>query len=552
MPTTTVVPTVRVDRKQLLAALARINGVIPKRSMKPILEGVRLKAERGDLDLTATDQNISLVTRLLVDGDLSACVVHAGELTRRLKTGKADTCEIQLDEKDGALVLNGGRVEHRISTMDLAEFPPMTASPRGATWHAAGEEFRDALAITLRAAATETTRYAINGVLLECGKETARLVATDGRRMVVADLDQQEGKFHGQVLLPGAAATLVGKLIGKSNGKKEVEAVTVSIDLQVNGDGEKAPAAIHVAGPDWSVSFAEIEGCFPNYRDVLPKSHSKFVVDRRAFVETLGEVAVATSLEAKGVRLDLSAESVRISTNSITNGEASGTVGVEFIGGGDDHIIAGFNPSFLLDAFESLPDDRVVIDVAQNRLTKHDGKVTGSPALIHGHNSGTTRWVVMSLNLDLEPSRETLGSNYESKDGGDSTATASSEVQAAVKREQPVTPASEPTSASTESPRRRRRRVEHTWPEIGTRLDGEFMGERYAVLVIAAPKLKAGCALQIINGPAFGRTFNSMSAAMLAATAKQRRRLGQRTSTKGLAKSGWDFWRPVEAKRMSA
>ena len=47
----------------------------------------------------------------------------------------------------------------------------------------------------------------------------------------------------------------------------------------------------------------------------------------------------------------------------------------------------------------------------------------------------------------------------------------------------------------------RRRQTEHVWPEIDTRVDGRFQGETYAALVVAAPELKAGRALQVINGP---------------------------------------------------
>ena len=94
------------------------------------------------------------------------------------------------------------------------------------------------------------------------------------------------------------------------------------------------------------------------------------------------------------------------------------------------------------------------------------------------------------------------------------------------------------TVAADQATPQRRHKVEHVWPEIGTRLDGEFMGESYAVLVVVAPKLKSGRALQLINSPVMGQTFNSMTAAMLAATAAQRRKLGQGKSKKGLPKSG--------------
>jgi hypothetical protein len=72
--------------------------------------------------------------------------------------------------------------------------------------------------------------------------------------------------------------------------------------------------------------------------------------------------------------------------------------------------------------------------------------------------------------------------------------------------------------------------------------DGQFGGETYAALVVAAPKLKSGRALQIINGPALGRVLNSMTAAMVAATAGQRQKLGMGKGKKGLPASGWDFW----------
>ena len=61
--------------------------------------------------------------------------------------------------------------------------------------------------------AKETTRYAINGVLLEV-KNGARLVATDGRRLVVTDLDQAE-IVDGEIaaILAPRLCKLVGKLV---------------------------------------------------------------------------------------------------------------------------------------------------------------------------------------------------------------------------------------------------------------------------------------------------------------------------------------------------
>jgi hypothetical protein len=357
--------------------------------------------------------------------------------------------------------------------------------------------------------------------------------------LVVAELDQHEGPFEGQVILPGTAATLIRKLIGRN----DIDYVKLFIQANTDADGKKQPADLCVAGPDWILWFKEVEGHFPLYRDVVPRSHSRFVVDRRGFIDTVGEVAISTDVERKGVRLDLTADSVRVSARGAEGGESTGTVDAEFIGGGDDRIISGFNPEFLLDACKTLADDRVVIDVEQNHHSRPEGTVIGRPGLIYGADSPRIRWLLMPLNLGLPASRETLGSNFSTDE----------KAKPAKAEAPPASPQpTATTSSSQDVPSRRRQKVDHPWPEIGTRMDGQFLGETYAALMVAAPKLKSGRALQVINGPAFGQTFRSMTAAMLAVTAKQRQKLGQGTSKKGLPKSGWDFWHEPSAKRLSA
>ncbi|MBU0717762.1 MAG: hypothetical protein KJ749_05885, partial [Planctomycetes bacterium] len=68
-------------------------------------------------------------------------------------------------------------------------------------------ELHDALAVTSCAMARDATRYAITGVLLESDSTGVRLVATDGRRLVSADLQQVDTKFQGRVIVRSGAVT---------------------------------------------------------------------------------------------------------------------------------------------------------------------------------------------------------------------------------------------------------------------------------------------------------------------------------------------------------
>jgi DNA polymerase III subunit beta len=398
-----------VDRKQLLAALRRVGWVVPRRTVQPILKAVRLATSGGVLRLSGTDLEVSLTVTVNAEGRLPPSLVDGAEFTRRVSAGKADGCSLALDATGGTLTINGGRVEHRLPTLDVREYPPVPVEPEGDAWRAEAQEFRRSLAVALLAAATEeNTRYAVNGVLLEADRNGSRLVATDGRRLVVVELNRRKGPFRGQVILPRHVATLTGKLIGPQGDG------LVEVFIKPHPDG--APADLCVTGPDWRLFAKAVEGLFPAYRDVIPPSHSRFIVNRSELLEILHEVALPTDEDATSVRFDLRADGIRLSAGSAAAGESSGVVPAEFAGGGDDRIITAFRPGYVADALKLLPGERLVIDVEQNQHRPADRWVSGRPAVLQSVESSVIRWLLMPVALDLPPSRETLGSHFNLND----------------------------------------------------------------------------------------------------------------------------------------
>ena len=79
--------------------------------------------------------------------------------------------------------------------------------------------------------------------------------------------------------------------------------------------------------------------------------------------------------------------------------------------GGDSTIHTAFNAEFLLDAFNAIEGDRVVIDVGQNTYSC-SRSVIGKAALLYAEHQPNTHWVLMPVNAGLEATRENLGSNY--------------------------------------------------------------------------------------------------------------------------------------------
>jgi DNA polymerase III sliding clamp (beta) subunit (PCNA family) len=122
---------VTLDRKSFIQALDRARLVVAARSCKPILACVRLEIAAGVLTVQATDLDISLMLQLPAEGELAPTVVPCSELITRLKAGKDEKCN--LHRAGDKFIINGGRVEHALQTLDPAEFPLVARSLKGDT-----------------------------------------------------------------------------------------------------------------------------------------------------------------------------------------------------------------------------------------------------------------------------------------------------------------------------------------------------------------------------------------------------------------------------------
>ena len=414
-----------LSRAALVALLDRAKRVVPTRFPKPILMCVHLEASESLLRLQATDGELSLFAQMPVDGSLPACVVPLGELSRRLKASKYPTCSLSLSDDGERLLINGGRVEHALQTYDPAEFPLVPSQLEGDSIEVAAAELVHAVKVTSHAVAKEPSRYAINGILLESNEKGSRLVATDGRRLAMVELCNA-GELDDQALLPHRFCRLIEKLTDR-----DTDFLALALHRKKAENGDALPGRIFAAGPDWVLSTYECDGRFPIYRDIVPRSHSKFALERTQLLETLTEVSLATNEESRMVRLDLGPQELVLSAEAAGIGRSEAKLPNEFLGGGDAVVRTAFNPAYLLDALKTLDSDSVVIDIDQNGYGS-DGKVFGKPALIYDRYDPVVRWVLMPVNAGFEATRENLGSNYpEHLDEEQEACEASTETEAA-------------------------------------------------------------------------------------------------------------------------
>ncbi len=127
---------------------------------------------------------------------------------------------------------------------------------------------RTALKAVSLAMAKNDVRYYLNGMLLESSGDTVRLVATDGARLHMIDIEQSEptAPLPDGVIIPRELVEWALK-----NSTKRAPGITVRVvPTPPADDGKARPPVITVTAGSASMSAPAVDGRFPDYLRVIP------------------------------------------------------------------------------------------------------------------------------------------------------------------------------------------------------------------------------------------------------------------------------------------
>ena len=220
-----------------------------------------------------------------------------------------------------------------------ADFPPRLTVSGGVT--SLPKETFTALSLVSGCASTDPTRYVLNGVLF-LPDDGGLLVATDGRRLAAAP-----ARFGGrQFILPNPAAHVLchPDFAGRDGTIRQPD------------DG-KSPYAEFRSGPHTLIA-REVEGNYPNYRQVVPTEFLAEAVIAETHRPTL--IAWLKSQTGRSQSVTLSWEQPgQLTLTCVDKDSQSATMNVPVAVTGSPPMIA-FEPLYLASALEIGPTLRLI------------------------------------------------------------------------------------------------------------------------------------------------------------------------------------------------
>jgi len=340
-----------ISKEQILMGLQAVQNVVGARTTLPILSNVLLRADKDRVEFTATDLDVSVVcaveAKVKKPGGTTVPVKKLFGIVRELNCNEID---LETDEKN-VTVIRCGPSYYKIHGLSADEFPPLPKFKDDKKVSLQQETIKAMMRKTAFAVSTDESRYVLNGIFFSLKDHKMTMVATDGRRLALADEEADiSEKSSGEFIVPAKAVTELNRLL-QEKGEAEIKLGEnqASFDLK----DEKGSSVLLIT--------KLIEGNYPNYKQVIPtETKERIPLVREEFLQALRRAEIMTSEKANSVKLTFGKNSLSITANTPEVGEARESLAVNYKG---KEMAIAFNPRYLIDALGALTEDEVFFEL---------------------------------------------------------------------------------------------------------------------------------------------------------------------------------------------
>lgn len=363
-----------IDSKDFAQLLKRVVSVAKTAQNMPALACVYLHLEGGVLRATCTDLEVTLCAEAGVGAhDTGRALVDARRLHAVARSLPAGDVLVSVSDEQH-MTLRSGQAEVVLHGIDFGALPK-TPSDTGATYTAIdAAALRFLLERTAFSMADDASRPNLCGVYLEAEDDTLRAVSTDGHRLSQA-----------QVTMAGGAA-LGGGILVPRRGVQEALALLREV-------GEVVEVALLdnmlVLRAEGLTLYARlVDANFPNYRQVMPKSHrQRAQVSRTELQAALRRMGLLASGRTHGVRLEFAEGTMVLSSDNPDLGRAREQLCITGFEGTPLNI--AFNSRYVSDLLGVLDTELVEVQLSEPL----------APGLWRAVGQDDARFVVMPMKI---------------------------------------------------------------------------------------------------------------------------------------------------------
>ena len=277
--------------EELIEPLQTVIGVVEKKQTLPILSHVLIQLKEQTLTLTTTDMELEIsASSKIKSKEEIAFTIYAKDLidiVRRLP----EKTQIKFKIEELKVYLNANKNTFELNTFNHLDFPTLPKTQNTSVIKIKQASLKELIENTSFSMGNQDIRAYLNGLFFELNKDSLTVVATDGHRLSIGEVKQNNSlEERKTVILPRKAVLELTKLLNKSTQE------TAEIHLSDN--------YFSLIDINTKIISRLIDGNFPNYKQVMPTDFSNtIIIDRMDFLSSLQQASIFVDERTKGVKL---------------------------------------------------------------------------------------------------------------------------------------------------------------------------------------------------------------------------------------------------------
>lgn len=340
---------ISVDKETFFKYIQLLDKVTGKQLNLEVLRCILLEAKKNRLFLRATNLDIGIEVELPCKSKKDGLTAIPAEmLSGFLANTPTGTVELNASEKGAHISI--GKTKATINTISHEDFPTIPRVKSGDTIKLTAEKLAKGLRSVWYAASISNMKPELSSILVTHREKSVVFVATDSFRLAEKTILTDTTNSFSPILIP---LKNVGEII------RNIEQVEGEITITTNDN-----QASIVAG-DTHITSRLVDGTFPDYQQIIPK---EFAVEVVALKQDVLQALKVTNIFTNRfgqvtVHADPKKKQFTIEAHGGEMGESTAAVEATLSG---DAVDASFNQKYILDSFQSIADDSVMLRLSSD------------------------------------------------------------------------------------------------------------------------------------------------------------------------------------------
>lgn len=329
------------DKTTLLNGISIASKALPSKSVNPVCEGILFNAKGNEIILTATDNSMTIQTKIAAtvheEGESVINGKFFAEVIRRMPEG---TVNISGGFREG-IEITGGFAKMNISSLDPDEYPELPVIDRDNFFTVPQNELRTLINQTIFATAADESRPILTGCLFETEGDNMRVVALDGFRLALKNSKIEETDQPVKAIIPARALSEITKIVSDTDALARIYIQRTYCMFEIE---------------ETKIMTRLIEGDYINYKPIIPRElTSRITLNRIDMLESIDRAWLIVRENTRNSYIVFKFEDNKL---IITSRSDTGNAYEEVNFSGEAaKIEIGFNPKYFVDCLKNIDDE---------------------------------------------------------------------------------------------------------------------------------------------------------------------------------------------------